>query len=62
MKNREKKTSHMSIHNLRNYELKLIFLSTTNSFHQIISKKAKTKILFLLKNTKNNNIISVISI
>ena len=40
----------------------MIFLKTTNSFHQIISKKAKLTILFLLKNPKNNNIILVISI
>ena len=38
------------------------FLPTTNRFHQIISKKAKITILFLLKNPKNNNIILVISI
>jgi hypothetical protein len=37
----------------------LIFLSTTNSFHQIISKKAKIPILFLWK---NNNIVLGITI
>ena len=42
--------------------LKTIFLSTTNSFHQIISKKAKITILFLLKTPKNNKIILVFSV
>jgi hypothetical protein len=35
----------------------LVFLSTKNSFHQIISKKAKITILFLMKNPKINNTI-----
>ena len=38
--------------------LKLLsFLYTTNGFTQIVSKKAKMKILFWSKNPKNNNII-----
>ena len=39
----------------------LIFLSTTNSFHQIISKKGQNNDIFIEK-SKNNNIILVISI
>ena len=37
----------------------LYFLPATNSFHQIISKKAKITILSLFRHLKNSNIILV---
>ena len=40
----------------------LIFYKQQSYFSQIVSKKAKITILFFMKNSKNNNIIFVISI
>ena len=40
----------------------LTFFKQQTYFSQIVSKKAKTTILFYMKNSKYNNIILVISI
>ena len=40
----------------------LSFYKQQTYFSQIVSKKAKITILFFMKNSKNNNIILVISI